>query len=167
MTPLFVPLGTVPIWALCHSLYAHQARLGKAVEGVRKLEISDGSWKNPEAKAIKNLDIMINRAKKLIAQAPEWTMAGARLEMLDPGAALPWQPGVDGEIEAHIAVVTNDFASLLAGVASYRLSWGAAVLSTVGPGAKRSAVNFGDTPRLHLIISLHRSQQEPPSEEVP
>lgn len=158
MTPLFVPLGTVPIWALCHSLYAHQARLGKAVEGVRKLEISDGSWKNPEAKAIKNLDLMMKRADKLLrAGLPEWSIAQAHLEMLDAGAVLPWEQCVEGEMEAHVGIVTSPASHLYAGSFVYTLAWGDAVLCVAGPGVKRSAANFGSNPRLHLIFTLNKS----------
>ena len=79
-------------WSECEpkvAAYCQQLGLPATAEGfvqhlrTRLTEVgADVDRTRPE-----NLDLMITRAKKLIAQAPEWTMAGARLEMLDPGAA--------------------------------------------------------------------------------
>jgi hypothetical protein len=112
---LLVPLGPLDVWPLCHSMYARQKKLGKPTDGVRRLSVIDGPYNAPELRDWAILKNMISRCRKLLDRAtPNVEVHAVDVEMMDPGASLPWTPGKDGEIEAHIGVVTNPFARICA-----------------------------------------------------
>lgn len=84
------------------------------------------------------------------------------LEMLDPGVKLPWsEPLTGGYIERytrlHLALRTNPQAFMLAGTewASPAMGW----LTGVNVRVPSMAANFGEWPRVHLVIDVRKKDQ--------
>lgn len=159
--PLIRPITWVDVWGLSHSLYARQNHLGKPHHGVRRLALLDDGKATSAMKGWRNAEIFLRRLRRLVADAmPQLEIARAELEMLDPGAGLPWTLGNDEAGEVHIGIVTNPAARIFAGIESWSVGWGEAVLSMPGAHTVRSAVNGGDAPRVHLILTLQKSPDQ-------
>lgn len=154
---LLQPLLWLDVWALSHSLYARQARLGAASDGVRRLVLSEGPRPADVLKDWKTLDTMLTRCRRVLAgYAADWDIDRAELEWLERGAVLPWTRGADDAAEAHLCLVTNPLARLYAGPEMYAPRVGEMVLSSPNGRAWRGAGNHGETPRVHLVLTLRR-----------
>lgn len=157
---LLTPIHWLDVWQLCHSLYARRQKLGKPQNGVRTLTLIDGDWKAPELKDWATLTNMLSRCTRLLRErAPDCRISAAAIECLDPGAVIPWEHGSDDEVEAHVAIVVNPFARLFAGLETYCPGWGEVVLLSPSTRAMKSAVNMGETPRIHLILTMTKAQE--------
>lgn len=88
------------------------------------------------------------------------------LEMLDPGAVVPWQP-CPGEPEwsrLHLVLRTNPGAALLSAEPDGVQTASPAPGQVVGVNGRwwLSAVNLGSAPRVHLVVDLRRKVMEKP-----
>ncbi len=83
------------------------------------------------------------------------------LEMLDPGVKLPWSEGLTGSyIERysrfHLALRTSPAAIMLAGpeIGSPAMGW----LTMVNVRVPSTAANFGEAPRVHLVVDVRKKE---------
>jgi hypothetical protein len=155
--PLLQSIGIIDVFSITHSLYVHQKALGSPKQGVRYLPVTDeilAEWQI--------LKSFLGRCQRILEERGlgEWHMQGAALRWLDPGATVPWSPGIEGEVECHIGIVTHPLSRLLAGPEIYSLGWGECVLSMIGPRLTRSDVNASELRTVSLILTLHRAQNE-------
>jgi hypothetical protein len=152
--PLLQPFGIVDVFALTHSLYARQKALGPPKSGVRYLVIDEAVL--DEWQILKSF---LSRCERLLEERGLlWHIAGSALRWLDPGTSLPWSPGVESEVEAHIGVVTHPLSRMYAGPEVYSLGWGEVVLSALGPRLLRSDVNSSELRAVSLILTLKQAQ---------
>lgn len=83
-----------------------------------------------------------------------------RLEMLDPGATLPWTTESGAYIErytrVHLALRWNPAAIMVSGseVASPIPGWATAV----NPRVPCTAINLGQHPRVHLVLDFKKRE---------
>ena len=154
--PLLQPFGIVDVFALTHSLYARQKTLGPPKNGVRYLPVDEAVL--DEWQILKSF---LSKCGRLVEERGlAWHIAGAALRWLDPGVSLPWSPGVENEIEAHIGVVTHPLSRMYAGPEVYSLGWGEIVLSAIGPRLCRSDVNSSELRTVSLILTLRQKRDE-------
>lgn len=150
---LIRPLTFVNVWGVSHALYARQNRLGKPTGGVRRLVIEEGG--KSQIREWRNAEIFLKRARRLLSGAmPNAEIARAEFEMIDPGGATPWSFGSDESVEVHVGIVTNPLARVYAGIESWSVEYGQCVLFQPGGRVMRSAVNGGESPRVHAIFTL-------------
>jgi hypothetical protein len=154
--PLLQPIGIVDVFALTHSLYARQKILGPPKAGVRYLVIDEAVVE--EWQILKSFLAKLERL--LEERSLDWHRTAAALRWLDPGVSLPWSPGIEGEIELHIGIVTHPLSRLYAGPEIYSLGWGEMVLSAVGPRLMRSDVNSSELRAVSLILTLKKTQAD-------
>ena len=155
--PLLQPLGIVDVFSITHSLYVHQKALGPPKLGVRYLPVTEeilSEWQI--------LKSFLGRCQRIMEERgiTEWHMTAAALRWLEPGATVPWVLGTEGEIEAHIGLLTHPLSRMYAGPEVYSPGWGEIVLSAAGPRLGRSDVNSSDLRTVSLILTLRRQQNE-------
>jgi hypothetical protein len=157
-------LGHIPVWDLQASLHRRERRAELVGEdGVKTLVVRDGAWRHPGLTAngtVKwpSLRNVISRANRMVDQVvPQYEIARAEFEELEPRARIPWADGQPG-IAVHIGVVTNPAALLYSGNQAFGVSEGQIVAMEME--AVTSAVNHGETPRIHLILMLRKRMAE-------
>ncbi len=149
------PLGWVDPWSLAVWLYKEQGKL-RGEDGVRRLVVirpgeNNAQYRHPDlSDKWKTLRNAIARARRLAEQG-NLELVQAELEALDPGGFIDWEKG-GKEVAVHIAVVTNPAATLYCGNEFTVL--GAGQIVARAGDTLWSAVNLGDTPRIHLILTL-------------
>jgi hypothetical protein len=83
------------------------------------------------------------------------------LELVSPGAALPWRREVGDYVERyerlHLALRTNPGAIVYSGNEGLHLLVGAATI-VARRGVPTSAVNMGESPRIHLVVDFRRKE---------
>jgi hypothetical protein len=155
--PLLQSIGIIDVFSITHSLYVHQKALGSPKQGVRYLPVTDdilAEWQI--------LKSFLGRCQRILEERGlgEWQMTNAALRWLDPRATVPWSPGVEGEVECHIGIVTHPLSRLIAGPEIYSLGWGECVLSMAGPLLGRSDINASDLRTVSLILTLRQAQRD-------
>lgn len=164
-------IGYTDTWALATSLYKTQAKLPKPEAGVRRLRVrerrEDATWLHPEISkggGWGSLRNKIGEASRLVtANMPSLEIAAVDVEMLDPHAFIGWHKGDRDEITVHLGIVSNPGAILYAGGESWSVGQGQIVMCSPAIHVLRSAVNFGDQPRISLVLTLRpRDAQEEP-----
>lgn len=164
----FAVLGFVDTFALAGSL---RSRMGLfpagtprivPIRGPRKgTELADEDFafyagaieKWPE---LKNMVRLLNRpADRLVGKV---ALGCISLEQLDPGAVIPWAaesgPYAERWTRAHLALRTNPGAWCYCGAEAAHMEIG--FINAVNMQALSSAVNFGEFPRVHLIIDFRK-----------
>ncbi len=89
-----------------------------------------------------------------------YEIAEAELEHFEPYQSWHWRVGTQPEITLHVGVVTNPFARLYCGTEVWSVGVGDVVAIDAAPAVLRSAVNHGDTARIHMIIRLRQRATE-------
>ena len=101
---------------------------------------------------------MLRDAKARVAGDVE--LGSIYLEMLDPGAALPWQTLTGAYIERfsrfHMALRTNPAAMMFSGNETFSpaLGW----LTAVNARVRCSASNDGAWSRIHLVVDVRKKE---------
>lgn len=146
-------LGWESPWAIATWVYKEQGAL-RGEGGVRRLVVirpgENAQYRHPNLQKWTTLRNAINRARRLAEQG-NLELVSAELEALDPGAFIPWEKA-GAEIAVHIGVVTNPAATLYCGNEGMVVQPGQ-IVARAGDSLW-SAVNIGDTPRIHLLLTL-------------
>lgn len=137
-------------------------RIGEFDHETRLLELRGAPLSRwPEAKRVLST---IKRGGK--ALWPEGVAFGrVFFEMLDPGSVQQWQQGcydaayAEAHLRLMLAVRTNPAAMLFVGTQAHHLLPGH--LAAVPLTLYRSAVNFGEIPRIHLVADVRREADAP------
>lgn len=162
--PLLQSIGIIDVFSITHSLYVHQKALGSPKQGVRYLPVTEEIL--TEWQILKSF---LGRCQRILEERGlgEWHMIRAALRWLDPAAVVPWMPGTENEIEAHIGIVTHPMCRMYAGPEIYSISWGEVVLSAAGPRQGRSDVNSADLRTVSVILTLHRQVETRDARDAP
>jgi hypothetical protein len=148
------PLGWVDTWSLSAALNRARDKFRTETSpGVRVIRTRhDG-----EPGDIGPVRILLNKARRLIIQqAPQFVLVGAQIEQFEPRAVTNWDQGHESgaEIAVHIGLVTNPMAVIFSGNEGSTVAVGQVVAQDLG--VMHSAINLGDTPRLHFVLFLKK-----------
>lgn len=166
--PNILLLGHVDTWALAGSL---RSKIGLFKEGTprvvavraprRGTEAADEdfvSYKETMWPELRNMIALLRR--KAEAAVGEIELGLVSLEQLDPGAIVPWhtESGAYAErfTRAHLALRTNPGALVYCGPEAIHMAPG--FLNAINMLAPTSQVNFGEHPRIHLIVDFRRKE---------
>jgi hypothetical protein len=83
------------------------------------------------------------------------------LELLDPGHCSPWRT-FGALLRTHLVLRTNPRAVIYSGIES--MSPGQGLLVAFDPRQPFSAVNLGDSPRIHLVVDWRLKRTEDPAQ---
>lgn len=167
--PNIITLGFVDTFALVASLPVRIGLFGKG-DGLRTVivrgpkpgtELEDENFAFFKRAYWPEMKIMLDRLKRL--GGPDGIELGlVSLEMLDPGVALPWdrESGAYAEryTRAHLALRTNPGALFYCGPEMIHMQPG--WVNAINRLAPCSQTNFGEHPRIHLVVDFRRKDQE-------
>ncbi len=148
----FTPLMFLDFWSLASSL---RSKVGLFETGV--FIARDGDRWAAELRDWTPLRNVLARVRKSPA-AQGHEMGGVRIERLNPGEASAWLPPASDVIEVQAAIVTNPSCYVFAGIAALHLQIGH--LTAVNRALPCCAVNWGETPRYHLILEFRKIGDE-------
>jgi aspartyl/asparaginyl beta-hydroxylase len=131
----FTILGWLDVFDLAASL---PKRMGE-FEGKGR-RICRKSWTELE-----DLTLLLRNAGNRLGHVTENSF---QLEMLDAGHCSPWRKA-EGILRMHLVLRTNPHSILYSGIES--MSPGQGVIVVFDPRVPFSAINLGETPRIHLI----------------
>lgn len=151
----FEPLGWLDVWSLQSWLYKNRSIL-KGDRGTRTFLVQENGVTNPELDKVPSLTILLRRAANLAAPLG-LEIAKAELEQLDAHSVQHWET-TEQTVAAHVCIVGNPACQLYAGPTVYFLAPGFVVAQD--RQLRHSAINEGDTPRIHLLVHLTRAQPE-------
>lgn len=174
--PHFQPIAFLDIWEVAGSMYGGN-RMGlfrKDEPSILPLrgpppgaddpedELAFGTYRQtwghwPEMKRL--VERLRQIAKPVIGEVDLGLMF---LEMLHPGQCLPWELSdsayVTRFLRLHLAIRTNPRALLYAGGEQWCVQPGQAVITN--KRVRHSAVNFGDHPRIHLVLDFKQKDTD-------
>ena len=173
--PNFAPIVFLDTFELVASLrrqiglFDHETPRVLAVRRPRRNteeDDEDFTW-DPVAQKWTELKNFLGRTKRAAERllGPQ-ELGHIYLEMLDPGARLPWVGGMTGSyVERHtrlvLALRTNPLAMMYAGTETFSPAPG--WLTAVNVQVPHSAINLGEWPRVHLVLDCRK--KEPAIEE--
>ena len=145
--PNFVPLAELDVWPLSASLrnrmnlFSEEGALTIVGDDATDLE----KWPN-----LRNVLSRIGRIDQ------DFEIARGMLDLLHPGAARDWdRPTFQAGLSTlHLPIVSNMGCMNYAGTESLRLIPG--VLYLTNNAVMCSEVNFGQTPRIHLVLEVRK-----------
>lgn len=166
----FVPIAFLDTWEVAASLYGGD-RMGlfrKGEPATLPLRGPTGNADDPDDELAfinyrqtlgrwPEMKRLLERLRQIAKPAiGEVELGLVFLEMLLPGQALPWALTDSAYMarhqRAHLAIRTNPRAMLYAGGDHYHAFPGQ--LTIVNERARHSAVNFGEWPRIHLVLDF-------------
>ena len=160
--PLFIPLGWIDTWALACAIRRQQKDL--AGEGVRMLDVltADKARWQPALNVVSRVRRRLREVQKIMPALNAYEIAVAEIEQLDGHKQIGWDTWDKGEpeITLHVGIVTNPFSRLYCGTEVWSVGVGDVVAIDAAPAVLRSAVNHGDTARIHLILRLRQRATE-------
>lgn len=158
MSVFIRPLAWLDIWQLAVWTYGHQNMLKDDADrpGLRRLTIVEGKRRHPGYDKMTTLRNLVTRARR-VAEVGNLELTGAALEQLDPGAHVPWSMGED-RIAVHVGVVCNPHSALYCG--SEMLIVLPGQVAALNERFLWSAVNAGETVRIHLILYFRQREIE-------
>ena len=156
---LFLPLGWIDTWALACAIRRQQKDL--TGEGVRTLDVltADKARWQPALNVVARVRRRLREVQKIMPALNAFEIAVAEIEQFDPHEIAPWDGGLVGEISLHVGIVTNPFSRLYCGTEVWSVGVGDVVAIDAAPAVLRSAVNHGDTARIHLVIRLRKREE--------
>lgn len=160
---LFIPLGWIDTWTLSCAIRRQQKDL--IGEGVRTLDVltADKARWQPALNVVSRVRRRLREVQRIMPVLAAYEIAEAIIEQLDAHDTWPWMLG-EPEITLHVGIVTNPFSRLYCGTEVWAVGVGDVVAIDAAPAVLRSAVNHGDTARIHLIVRL-RKRVEPDDEQ--
>lgn len=159
-------LRHVDVWELAAStrarmnLFASTQVAGHKLFLARQPKDDGGFLVSKEWKAWTELRTTILRIERAAADTPFGpAVAGAVfMELIEPGCGLPWTaetgPYFETYIRLHLPLRTNPATRLYCGLDV--VSPGVGALTMLSPTSLCSAVNLGDTARIHLVVDLRK-----------
>jgi hypothetical protein len=156
---LFIPLGWIDTWALACAIRRQQKDL--TGEGVRTLDVltADKARWQPALNVVSRVRRRLREVQKIMPALAAYEIEVAVIEQLDAHNEIEWGVGAP-EITLHVGIVTNPFSRLYCGTEIWTVGVGDVVAIDVAPAVLRSAVNHGDTARLHLVLRLRQRATE-------
>ncbi len=158
---LFIPLGWIDTWALACAIRRQQKDM--AGEGVRTFDVltADKARWQPALNVVSRVRRRLREVQKIMPAIAAYEIAEAVIEQIDAHQIFPWDigPGIP-EITLHVGIVTNPFSRLYCGTEVWAVGVGDVVVIDAAPAVLRSAVNHGDTARIHLVLRLRQRATE-------
>jgi hypothetical protein len=158
-------LGWIDTWALASTLAQTQRRQQlKGEDGAKMLVVREEGaeghpWTHPDLAKWAAMKNAIGRAGRILAeQSPQLKIARVAVELLEPGAVLPWFKDDAPEIDVHVGLVHNPWSMLFAGNEGLNVMPGQIVAH--GRDVWHSSVNLGTTSRVHLVLTLKKRESE-------
>jgi hypothetical protein len=158
---LFVPLGWIDTWALACAIRRQQKDL--TGEGVRTLDVltADKTRWQPALNVVSRVRRRLREVQKIMPTLATYEVAEVEIEQFDPHTDKTWAVGWNTpEITLHVGIVTNPFSRLYCGTEVWAVGVGDVVAIDAAPAVLRSAVNHGDTARIHLVVRLRQRATE-------
>lgn len=169
--PNLATLGFVDTFALTGSLRSRLGLFPKegparvvTVRGPRRgSELEDEDFVNHRETIWPDLNNLIVRARHAAeARIGPLDLGLVSLEMLDPGGIIPWQndapslPYAERWTRTHLALRTNPLTRFYCGPETMHMEIG--FINSINMLAPTSAANFGEHPRIHLIVDFRRKE---------
>jgi hypothetical protein len=158
---LFIPLGWIDTWALACAVRRQQKDL--TGEGVRTLDVltADKARWQPALNVVSRVRRRLREVQKIMPAMSAFEIAEAAIEQFDPHEWVAWYAGrAESEVILHVGIVTNPFSRLYCGTEVWSVGVGDVVAIDAAPAVLRSAVNHGDTARIHLVVRLRQRATE-------
>ena len=160
--PAFTPIAFIDTFDLVASLPPHLGLFIQVAEGRRILllrwsrkDTDDAfAWHKTYSRWIEAKN-MLGQLKRIgDAHLGSFEFGRVFLEMLTPGATLPWRtPEETDFLRAHLPLRTNPQARMYAGTETVHLLPGQLTIVSGGP---QCAINLGSWPRVHLVCDFRK-----------
>ena len=135
-----------------------------ALREIRLREETERGWRlHPDYAKWNSLRNILSRVRHLPA-CKDFTLGAVRLEMLRPHGIVPWTPPAEGPEILHLALTTNPGAQMICGLEHLHLAPG--YLYWINRRVPTTQCNFGEWPRIHLVIEAAKEAPESLAEDV-
>jgi hypothetical protein len=148
----FIELAFLDVWSLSASL---RSRMNLLADGPLIVKDFDG-WVEEHAEKWSQLKNVVSRATRLPV-AKEYELGRVIVFLLKPTQATPWVKPWDIWQRLHLPIVTNPAAMVFSGPQGWNIKPG--VLTWVNNAVLCSEVNFGEFPRIHLVLEVRKKEE--------
>jgi hypothetical protein len=149
----FIELAFLDVWSLSASL---RSRMNLLMASPLLVHTTDG-WVEEHTEKWPQLRNVVSRVTRLPA-AKEYELGLVTVELLSPGEATAWEMRAPWPLQLlHLPIVTNPAAMVFSGPQGWHIKHG--VLTWVNNAVLCSEVNFGEFPRIHLVLEVRKKEE--------